>query len=101
AQMSTLMVPFMKISKDNDFEELIEFIENIWDWWMEIGKNRERVGESIQRVGLPTFIKVMGLEPIPQMISKPRENPYVFWAEEEVEGGFERDIDEFRAKHAA
>jgi sulfite reductase alpha subunit len=43
----------------------------------------------------------MGLEPIPQMISKPRENPYVFWAEEEVEGGFERDIDEFRAKHAA
>jgi dissimilatory sulfite reductase alpha subunit len=91
AQMSTLMVPFMKISKDNDFEELIEFIENIWDWWMEIGKNRERVGESIQRVGLPTFIKVMGLEPIPQMISKPRENPYVFWAEEEVEGGFERD----------
>ncbi len=101
AQFATLMVPFMKISKDNDFEELIDFIEKIWDWWMEVGKNRERVGETMQRVGLPTFIKVMGLDPIPQMIKEPRSNPYVFWAEEEVEGGFERDVDEFRARHAA
>ncbi len=101
AQMSTLIVPFMKIEKENEYEELIEFIETVWDWWMEVGKNRERVGETIQRVGLPTFIKVMGVDPIPQMIRTPRENPYVFWAEEEVEGGFERDIDEFRAKHAA
>ena len=101
AQFSTLIVPFMKISKDNDFEELIEFIETIWDWWMEVGKNRERVGETMQRVGLPTFIKVMGVDPIPQMIKEPRSNPYVFWAEEEVEGGFERDVDEFRARHAA
>ncbi|MEJ2056997.1 MAG: hypothetical protein P8X39_04070 [Desulfofustis sp.] len=101
AQMSTLMIPFMKVEKENDFEELIEFIESIWDWWMEVGKNRERVGESMQRIGLNNFIKIMGLDPIPQMIRKPRENPYVFWAEEEVEGGFERDIDEFRARHAA
>jgi len=101
AQFSTLIVPFMKISKDNEFEELIEFIETIWDWWMEVGKNRERVGETMQRVGLPTFIKVMGVDPIPQMVKEPRSNPYVFWAEEEVEGGFERDVEEFRKKHAA
>ena len=30
------------ISADNEFEELIEFIEKVWDWWMEVGKNRER-----------------------------------------------------------
>lgn len=101
AQFSTLMVPFMNVTKDNDFEELIEFIEKIWDWWMEVGKNRERVGETMQRVGLPTFIKVMELEPIPQMVKEPRSNPYVFWGEEEVPGGFERDIDEFRRRHAA
>ncbi len=101
AQFSTLIVPFMKISKDNDFEELIEFIEGVWDWWMEVGKNRERVGETMQRIGLPTFIKVMGIDPIPQMVKEPRSNPYVFWAEEEVEGGFERDVEEFRARHAA
>ena len=101
AQFSTLIVPFMKISKENDFEELIEFIETIWDWWMEVGKNRERVGETMQRVGLPTFIKIMGVDPIPQMVKEPRSNPYVFWAEEEVEGGFERDVEEFRKRHAA
>ncbi len=101
AQFSTLVVPFMPISKDNDFEELIEFIEKIWDWWMEVGKNRERVGETMQRVGLPTFIKVMELEPIPQMVKEPRSNPYVFWKEEEVEGGFDRDVKAFRERHAA
>ncbi|MBU0961641.1 MAG: dissimilatory-type sulfite reductase subunit alpha [Proteobacteria bacterium] len=101
AQFATLIVPFMEVSADNEFESLIEFIENIWDWWMEVGKNRERVGETMQRVGLPTFIKVMGLDPIPQHIKEPRSNPYVFWNEEEVPGGFERDVDEFRARHAA
>ncbi len=101
AQMSTLIIPFMKVSKDDEYEDLIELIEKVWDWWMEVGKNRERVGETMQRVGLPTFIKVMELDPIPQMIKEPRSNPYVFWAEEEVEGGFARDIDEFRARHAA
>jgi sulfite reductase alpha subunit len=101
AQFSTLIVPFMKVSKDNDFEELIEFIETIWDWWMEVGKNRERVGETMQRVGLPTFLKVMGIDPIPQHVKEPRSNPYIFWKEEEVEGGFERSVEEFRAKHAA
>jgi sulfite reductase alpha subunit len=101
AQFATLIVPFMKVSKDNDFEELIEFIETVWDWWMEVGKNRERVGETMQRVGLPTFLQVMGIEAIPQHVKEPRSNPYVFWKEEEVEGGFERDVDEFRAKHAA
>ncbi|TKB12158.1 dissimilatory-type sulfite reductase subunit alpha [Desulforhopalus sp. IMCC35007] len=101
AQFSTLIVPFMKVEKENEFEELIEFIESIWDWWMEVGKNRERVGETMQRVGLPTFLKVMGIEPIPQHVKEPRSNPYVFWKEEEVEGGFERDVEEFRRKHAA
>jgi sulfite reductase alpha subunit len=101
AQFATLIVPFIKVTKDNDFEELVEFIEKVWDWWMEVGKNRERVGETMQRVGLPTFLSVMGIEPIPQHVKEPRSNPYVFWREEEVEGGFERDIDEFRAAHKA
>jgi sulfite reductase alpha subunit len=101
AQFATLIVPFMKVSKDNEYEELVNFIETVWDWWMEVGKNRERVGETMQRVGLPTFIKVMGIDPIPQHVKEPRSNPYVFWTDEEVPGGFERDVVEFRARHAA
>jgi sulfite reductase alpha subunit len=101
AQFATLIIPFIEVSADNEFENVIDVIENVWDWWMEVGKNRERVGETMQRVGLPTFIKVMGLDPIPQMVKEPRSNPYVFWSDEEVPGGFERDVQEFRKRHAA
>jgi len=101
AQFATMVIPFIKVSKDNEYENVIDVIENIWDWWMEVGKNRERVGETMQRIGLPTFLSVMEIEPIPQHIREPRSNPYVFWKEEEVEGGWERDVVEFRKRHAA
>ncbi len=99
AQFATMIVPFMKVEAENDYEDLVNFIEGLWDWWMEQGKNRERIGESIQRVGLPTFLKVMNIEPLPQHIREPRSNPYVFWESEEVEGGFDRDVREFRKRH--
>jgi dissimilatory sulfite reductase (desulfoviridin) alpha/beta subunit len=44
---------------------------------MEVGKNRERVGETMQRIGLPTFLNVMEVEPLPQHVKEPRSNPYV------------------------
>ncbi|MCK5341053.1 MAG: sulfite reductase, dissimilatory-type subunit alpha, partial [Desulfobulbaceae bacterium] len=66
----------------------------------EEGKNRERIGESIQRIGLPTFLQIMEVEPIPQHVQEPRSNPYVFWKSEEVPGGFERDVKAYRARHA-
>jgi len=101
AQFATMIIPFIKISKENEYEEVIDVIEKIWDWWMEVGKNRERVGETMQRIGLPTFLSVMEVEPIPQHVKEPRSNPYVFWKEEEIPGGWERDVVEFRKKHAA
>ncbi|MDA8163646.1 MAG: dissimilatory-type sulfite reductase subunit alpha [Desulfobacteraceae bacterium] len=99
AQFATMIIPFMKIDPENEFEELVELIEKIWDWWMEVGKNRERVGETMQRLGLPTFLEVMELDPLPQHVKEPRSNPYVFWKEEEVEGGWERNVKEFRKRH--
>jgi sulfite reductase alpha subunit len=98
AQIATLIYPFIKM--DGDFENLKAIVEKLWDWWMEEGKNRERIGESVQRVGLPAFLKVMEVEPIPQHVKEPRSNPYVFWTAEEVPGGFVRDVAAFRAKHA-
>jgi sulfite reductase alpha subunit len=100
AQFATMIIPFVKVDKESEFQEVIDVIENIRDWWMEVGKNRERVGETMQRVGLPTFLSVMGVEPVAQHVTEPRSNPYVFWKEEEVEGGFERNVAEFRKKHA-
>ena len=98
AQMGTLIVPFIKV--DPPYTELKEnVIEPIWDWWMEEGKNRERLGELMKRQGLQKLLEVTGLDPDPRMVQEPRSNPYIFWKEDEVEGGWERDVDEFRKHH--
>ncbi|UCD90880.1 MAG: dissimilatory-type sulfite reductase subunit alpha [Desulfobacterales bacterium] len=97
AQMSTLLVPFIKV--EEPYDEIKEVIENIWDWWMEEGKNRERVGELIKRQGFQRLLEVTGIKPDARHVQEPRTNPYIFWKEEEVEGGFDRDINEFRKYH--
>ena len=98
AQMATLLVPFMKV--EEPYTEIHEkIIEPIWDWWMEEGKNRERFGELIKRQGFQKLLEVTGIKAIPQQIQEPRSNPYVFWKADEVPGGFERDINEFRKFH--
>lgn len=79
ALLSSVMIPFIKL--DAPYEELIEFMEKCWDFWNEHGKNRERIGELIQRVGLGTFLEEIEVEPIPQMVTEPRANPYVFYDE--------------------
>lgn len=98
AQMGSVIIPFIKM--EEPYDEFKEFVEKMWDWWDENGKNRERIGELIQRVGLSTFITAVDLKPIPQMVKEPRSNPYIFYKEDEVVGGFERDIADYRKKHA-
>ncbi|MEW6618185.1 MAG: dissimilatory-type sulfite reductase subunit alpha [bacterium] len=79
AQLSSVLVPFMKM--EPPYEELKSLIRRIWDFWDEYGKARERIGECIQRIGLGNFLEKIGLEPVPQMVSQPRENPYIFYEE--------------------
>jgi sulfite reductase alpha subunit len=66
---------------------------------MEEGKNRERLGELMKRQGMQKLLEVTGLKPDARMVQEPRTNPYIFWNEDEVEGGWDRDIDEFRKHH--
>ena len=80
ALLSSVMVPFLEMEKG--YEDLKELTEAIWEFWAEHGKNRERVGEFIQRVGLGNFLDEIGLEPVPEMIAHPRSNPYIFFEEE-------------------
>jgi sulfite reductase alpha subunit len=91
ALLSSVLVPFIKL--EPPYAELIELVDAIHDIWAEEGKNRERVGEFIQRVGLGNFLEAIGVEPVPAMVAHPRENPYVFYEEyyeeEEEESGSE------------
>lgn len=79
ALLSWVVVPFMKM--EPPYEELIEFINKTFEWWDENGKMRERLGELINRLGMGKYLKAMGLKPLPQMIKRPRANPYYFWRE--------------------
>jgi len=97
AQMSTMLVPFVKV--EEPYDEIKEVIEAIWDWWMEEGKNRERLGELMKRQGFQKLLEMTGIQPDARMVAEPRSNPYIFWKEEEVEGGFQRDVNEFRKYH--
>lgn len=99
AQMGSLMIPFIKM--ESPYDEFKEFAEKMWDWWDEDGKNRERIGELIQRLGVNSFLKACDLKPIPQMVKYPRYNPYIFYKEDEVPGGWDRDIEDFRKRHQA
>jgi len=77
AMLSSVIVPFMKM--EPPYTEVKVLLRKIWDWWDEIGKPRERVGELIERMGMRVFLKAVGLKPVPQMIKAPRTNPYVFF----------------------
>lgn len=77
-----VLVPFMKL--EEPYTELKELVERITEYFDEHAKPRERIGELIYRVGMGNFLRGIGLEPRPQMVSAPRANPYIFWQDEEV-----------------
>ena len=82
AFLSWVVVPFMKM--EPPYTEFKDLIRRIWEWWDENGKTRERVGETIYRLGMGKFLREVGLPPVPQMVFRPRANPYVFWPKEEI-----------------
>ena len=77
ALLASVLIPFVEM--EAPYEDIKELIEEIWDPWAEEGKNRERIGEFIQRVGMGNFLEAIGLDPDPHMISATRDNPYVFY----------------------
>jgi sulfite reductase alpha subunit len=79
AMLSSVLVPF--ITLEPPYAELKDLIHKMLDVWSEDGKSRERIGEFIQRVGMGNFLEAIGVEPTPEMIAHPRENPYVFYDE--------------------
>ena len=81
ALLSSVLVPFVPADELED--TINELLRRIWEFWDEYGENRERIGELIQRVGLPAFLDGIGLDPVPEMVAAPRENPYIFFQDEE------------------
>jgi len=82
ALLSSVLVPF--VPADELADTLKELIKRVWEFWDENGKNRERVGELMQRVGLASFLDAIGLDPVPEMVTAPRDNPYIFFQKDEA-----------------
>ena len=76
AMGGTVIVPFMKMETDADLEAFIALSQTIIDWWNDNGFDHERVGETIERVGLKQFLDGVGLQASIDMVTRPRSNPY-------------------------
>jgi sulfite reductase alpha subunit len=77
ASMGTVVIPFMKMESDEDFEKLNELSRNILDFFAENALEHERTGEMIERIGLVNFLEGLDIPIDPSMIVHPRTNPYV------------------------
>ena len=75
--MGTVVVPFMKLKTDEDYEKLLDLGKRTVDFFAENALEHERTGEMIERIGLVNFLEGIDLEVDPSMISAPRTNPYV------------------------
>jgi len=91
-QMGTVVIPFMRLETEEDFEALNELAETVIDFFAENALEHERVGETIDRIGLANFLEGIGVDVEPNMVSHPRTSSYVRtddW-DEEAQKWFER-----------
>jgi sulfite reductase alpha subunit len=77
ATMGTVLIPFMDLKKDEDYEQLVELAGTIIDFFAENALEHERTGEMIERIGLANFLEGIGVDVDANMVNNPRMNPYV------------------------
>ncbi len=75
--MGIMMVPFMPMKTDEDHDNLVEFARNVMEFHMDNALEHERIGETIDRIGLPVFLEAIGVEADPNMVKHPRTSSYV------------------------
>jgi len=92
--MGTVVVPFMKLETDEDFEELEELCEKVIDFFAENALEHERIGETIDRIGLHNFLEGVGIDIDLNMVMHPRTNSYV------RTDNFDEEAEKWRQKQA-
>ena len=76
AMLGSVIVPFMKMETEEDMDRLIELADTVIEWWDDNALDHERIGETVERLGMGRFLKEIGLEVDANMVSQPRSNPY-------------------------
>ncbi|KAF0165062.1 MAG: sulfite reductase dissimilatory-type alpha subunit [Rhodocyclaceae bacterium] len=93
--MGTMVVPFIKLETDEDYEKLVELAKTTIDFFAENALEHERTGEMIERIGLVNFLEGIGLDIDANMVTQPRMNPYV------RTDGWDDEVARINAKKAA
>ncbi|WP_456386529.1 dissimilatory-type sulfite reductase subunit alpha [Profundibacter sp.] len=75
--MGIMIKPFIKLETEDDYEALEEFAEECIEFFADNALEHERVGETIDRIGLPAFLEAVGVEADPNMVNHPRTSSYV------------------------
>jgi sulfite reductase alpha subunit len=73
----TVVVPFMKLETEEDYEAIEELAGEVIDFFAENALEHERTGEMIERIGIVNFMEGIGLEVNPNMVDSPRYMSYV------------------------
>ena len=60
--MGTVVVPFLPLKTDEDYEALVELGQKVIDFFAENALEHERTGEMIERIGLVNFLEGIGLD---------------------------------------
>ncbi len=74
--LGSMLIPFRKLETKEDIEEFTELCDEMIEWWCDNGLDHERIGETIERVGIYQFLEDIGLEAHIDMVSSPRDNPF-------------------------
>ncbi len=77
ATMGTVIVPFMPLETEEDYEKLVELADRTLEFFAENALDHERIGEMIVRIGLVNFLEEMGIEADPNMVNHPRTSSYI------------------------
>ena len=73
----TVVVPFLKVETEEDYEYIEELAGEMIDFFAENALEHERTGEMIERIGIVNFLEGIGLDVDPNMVNSPRYMSYV------------------------
>ncbi len=93
--MGTVVVPFMPMKTDEDYEKLLGVAQRVLDFFVDNALEHERIGEMVERIGLVNFLEGIELDLDPNMISHPRANSYVRM------DGWDEEVAKWRERKAA
>ena len=99
-QFGTVMVPFMRLETDEDYDKLLDLAQRSVDFFADNALEHERIGEMVERIGLANFLEGVELDIDLNMIAHPRTSSYVRMDDwpDEVEKWEQRQAEKQAAK---